>query len=129
MEEAFTAASFASASCLSFILASNSRSFLTKYSSSLAFFLSSHLFATIILPPNSQRRLCQRLTQPLDRPSHRLFRGLHVRHMLAGWIIEKRMPGAVIQFNLVLFFILVQRLTKHHDFGFRRSEVCGAVMA
>src|SRR5262245_15796987 len=49
MEDVFFAASFDSASCLAFILAKSSRSFLTKYSSSFAFSRSSHLLATVHL--------------------------------------------------------------------------------
>src|SRR2546422_11218333 len=45
MNEAFWASACASASCLDLSLATSSRSFLTKYSSSFAFFRSSHLLA------------------------------------------------------------------------------------
>jgi len=50
MNEAFLAASFASACCLVVNFANSLRSFLTKYSSSCAYSRSSHLFAPAVFP-------------------------------------------------------------------------------
>src|SRR6516162_1713862 len=139
MRQVFCSDPLLSASCFSFSLASSSLSFLTKYSSSCAFFLSSHLFATVSLLKVHflkspavcplHHTLCEMFSEPFAGLDQGLGSGLSIDDVLSLRVIEKSMSGPIVHRDFILLFVSIESFAKHLDFRPRGARVIRTIMA
>src|ERR1700756_3044888 len=108
-----------------------------KYSSSFAFFRSSHLFAIFKLLKTAGKRVAdfqplrtlgQLLFQPFTCLGYRLRGCLLIGRVLGLRIVEESVPRPLVHFDLEFLLILLEGFTKHIDFGLSGAGIIGAVV-